>query len=94
MTPTQNAERRPRAFHDLREYLSIVKEMGHLKLIEGADAELEIGARRDCPVLLFDAIKNYPRGVRVMTNLLNNSERQKLIHGCPTEIGETEAARW
>jgi hypothetical protein len=44
MTPTQNAERRPRAFHDLREYLSIVKEMGHLKLIEGADAELEIGA--------------------------------------------------
>jgi len=101
MTPTQNAERRPRAFHDLREYLSVVKEMGHLKLIEGADAELEIGAltgmigaRRDCPVLLFDAIKNYPRGTRLMTNLLNNSERQKVIHGCPTEIGETEAARW
>jgi hypothetical protein len=44
MTSTRNAERRPRAFHDLREYLSVVKEMGHLKLIEGADAELEIGA--------------------------------------------------
>src|SRR5689334_5952133 len=80
---------------------SVVKEMGHLKLIEHADAELEIGAltgmigaRRDCPVLLFDSIKDYPRGMRLMTNLLNNSERQKVIHGCPAEIGEAEAARW
>ena len=68
------AERRPRRFNDLREYLSVVKEMGHLKMIEGADGELEIGAltgmigaRRDCPVLLFDAIQGYPRGMRLMT---------------------------
>src|SRR5262249_1178113 len=95
------AERRPRAFHDLREYLSVVKEMGHLKIIEGADPDLElgaltgmIGARRDCPVLVFDSIKGYPRGVRLMTNMLNNADRQKVIHGCPAEISETEAARW
>ena len=37
-------ERRPRPFHDLREYLAAVKEMGHLKIVEGADGELEIGA--------------------------------------------------
>ncbi|MBI2363484.1 MAG: UbiD family decarboxylase, partial [Deltaproteobacteria bacterium] len=95
------AERRPRPFNDLREYLSVVREMGHLKLVEGADGELEIGAltgmigaRRDCPVLLFDAIKGYPRGVRLLTNMLNNAERQKVIHGCPPEVGEAEAARW
>ena len=63
--------------------------MGHLKVVEGADGELEIGgltgmigARKDCPVLLFDSIIGYPRGVRSMTNMLNNAERQKLIHGC------------
>ena len=77
------AERRPQAFNDLREYLCVVKEMGHLKMIEGADGELEIGAltgmigaRRDCPVLVFDAITGYPRGMRLMTNMLNNAERQ------------------
>ena len=101
MTFTQSAPRQCRPFNDLREYLSVVKEMGHLKVIEGADGELEIGAltgmigaRHDCPVLLFDAIKGYPRGVRLMTNMLNNAERQKIIHGCPPELSETEAARW
>ena len=101
MAKPLEAERRPRPFEDLREYLAAVKEMGHLKVVEGADTELEIGtltgligARKDCPVLLFDAIKGYPRGIRVMTNMLNNAERQKIIHGCPPEIEETEAMRW
>jgi len=101
MASTVSTERRPRAFRDLREYLSVMKEMSHLKVIEGADVELEIGAltgmigaRRDCPVLVFDSIKGYPRGVRLMTNMLNNAERQKVIHGCPPEIGDAEAARW
>ena len=97
MASTASAQRKPRAFNDLREYLSVVKEMGHLTVIHGADGELEIGAltgmigaRRDCPVLLFDAIKGYPRGMRLMTNMLNNAERQKIIHGCPPEFSETD----
>ena len=101
MTTQIAAERRPRPFRDLREYLAAVKEMGQLKIVEGADGELEIGAltgiigaRKDCPVLLFDAIKGYSRGTRLMTNMLNNSARQKMIHGCPPEISEAEAARW
>ena len=101
MAATQSAPRRCRPFKDLREYLSAVKGIGHLKVVEGADGELEIGAltgmigaRKNCPVLLFDAIKGYPRGMRLMTNMLNNAERQKLIHGCPPEMSETEAMRW
>ena len=101
MTTPVATERRPRPFHDLREYLAAVKEMGQLKIVEGADGELEIGAltgiigaRKDCPVLLFDSIKGYSRGTRLMTNMLNNSARQKMIHGCPPEISEAEAARW
>jgi UbiD family decarboxylase len=101
MTSTQGAQRQSRPFSDLREYLAAVKELGQLKIVEGADGELEIGAltglvgvRKDCPVLLFDAIKGYPRGWRLMTNMLNNTARQKLIHGCPPELGESEAVRW
>ena len=101
MASLVTTQRQPRPFYDLREYLAAVKAMGHLKIVEGADGELEIGAltwmtggRKDCPVLLFDSIKGYPRGIRLMTNMLNNAERQKLIHGCPPEISEAEAARW
>src|SRR3972149_9366369 len=100
MATPVTAQRQPRPFNGLREYLAAVKELGQLKVVEGADGELEIGAltgiigaRRDCPVLLFDAIKGYPRGVRLLTNMLNNAERQKVIHGCPPEVGEAEAAR-
>src|SRR5215831_21066538 len=101
MTVPVTAERRPRPFKDLRECLAAVKEMGHLKIVEGADGELEIGAltgiigaRKNCPVLLFDAIKGYERGWRLMTNMLNNAERQKMIYGCPPELSESEAPRW
>src|SRR3974377_2001951 len=101
MATPVSAPRRPRPFQDLREYLSVVKEMGQLKVIEGADGELEIGAltgligaRKDCPVLLFDAIKGYARGWRLTTNVFNNAVRQKLIYGWPPEIGDSEAMRW
>ena len=43
MSFTQSTPRQCRPFHDLREYLSAVKAMGHLKVVEGADTELEIG---------------------------------------------------
>ena len=60
MVSTQGAPRHCRPFHDLREYLAAVKEMKQLKIVEGADGELEIGAltgiigaRKDCPVSAF-----------------------------------------
>ena len=43
MSFTQSTPRQCRPFHDLREYLATVKAMGHLKVVEGADTELEIG---------------------------------------------------
>ena len=101
MAVAEPGQRRCRPFVDLREYLTAVKEMGQLTVVEDADGELEIGAltgiigaRRNCPVLVFDGIKGYPRGWRLVTNLLNNAERQKLVHGCPPEIGEADAVRW
>ena len=98
---TPGARRECRPFTDLREFLSVVKEMGQLKVVEGADWDLEIGAltgmigaQRNCPVLLFDSIKGYSRGFRMMTNMLNNGARQRLIYGCPPEVKDSEAVQW
>lgn len=59
---------------DLREWIKKADAMGKLKIIEGADWDLEIGTAtalnltlEDCPALLCDAIKEYPKGYRVLT---------------------------
>jgi UbiD family decarboxylase len=62
-----------RAEGDLRELIRIADAMGELEVIEGADAHLEIGALYELslqheipPVLLFDHIKGYKPGYRVV----------------------------
>jgi len=59
---------------DLRDFLQKVDALGKLRRIEGADWDLEVGTatalnlrKRDCPVLLFDDIKGYPKGYRIVT---------------------------
>jgi UbiD family decarboxylase len=59
---------------DLRKWLAEVERLGELKVVEGADWNLELGAiselnvKKDAPpALLFDAIKGYPKGFRVLT---------------------------
>ncbi|HEY0536408.1 MAG TPA: UbiD family decarboxylase [Actinoplanes sp.] len=60
--------------YDLRAWLSRASDAGLLLRLDGADRDLEIGAasqlnyRRDAPqALLFDDIKGYPTGYRVLT---------------------------
>ena len=84
-------------FNDLRQYIDAVKELGELKLIEGADWDLEIGAitemqaKPNTPLLLFDKIKGYNAGYRVVTNLAASLKRVALILGLPREMGEGQA---
>src|SRR4029079_1721932 len=59
---------------DLRAWLAQVSELGELKEVHGADWNLELGAiselnvKKDAPpALLFDEIKGYPKGYRVLT---------------------------
>jgi UbiD family decarboxylase len=59
---------------DLRDFLKRAEAMDMLKRVEEADWDLEIGAATDlnlrkdhCPALLFDKIKGYPEGYRVVT---------------------------
>jgi UbiD family decarboxylase len=70
---------------DLRDFIEQVDRLGALRRIDGADPHLEIGAitelaagMPDCPALLFDNIKGYPRGFRVFTNATTNVQRAAL----------------
>ena len=57
------------AYKDVREWIQKVDEMGELKVVEGADWQLEIGAlsvlaskhRENSPALLFDVSKTIRR---------------------------------
>ena len=83
--------------NDLRDWLEEVDKMGELNRVDGADWDLEIGAisilsgeRRDRPALLFDNIKGYPSGYRVLTAPLASRKRIEFTLGLPSTRSEME----
>jgi len=72
------------AYKDVREWIQRVDEMGELKVIEGADWNLEIGAlavlaskqKENSPALLFDRIKDYPVGYRILVGFFVSNARR------------------
>jgi UbiD family decarboxylase len=69
-------------YSDLREWLEIAEGLGELRHVQGADPELEIGGitelnakRRTPPALLFDHIKGYQPGYRLLTGSLLTPSR-------------------
>src|SRR5665213_3119688 len=86
-------------FRDLRAYLSAAADLGAVKTVEGADWDLEIGcitelsAEKHGPILLFDEIKGYPRGFRVVTNFLASPQRFALAMGLPLDLPALEILR-
>ncbi|MDP2728354.1 MAG: UbiD family decarboxylase, partial [Dehalococcoidia bacterium] len=79
---------------DLRAWIEEVDRLGALERIDGADWDLEIGAltevmgreRKDRPSLLFDCIKGYPAGYRVLSGLIDTLPRLALTVGMPLDI--------
>ena len=73
-------------YNDLRDWLRQVEEMGELKHFDGADWDEEIGIIRflartkksDAPAVLFDNIKGYPKGYRVLTGAPSSKRRLTL----------------
>ena len=70
---------------DLRAFLDATKAAGELREISGAHWNLEIGALTELfaeqtptPALLFDDIPDYPKGRRVLSNVLFSPLRQAL----------------
>jgi UbiD family decarboxylase len=88
---------------DLRTWLAEVEKLGELKHVRGADWNLELGAiselnvKKDLPpALLFDEIKGYPKGFRVLTCSTSSPARLSSILRLPiekTHRGLVEALR-
>ena len=77
-------------FNDLREFIEQVEKLGESRVVEGADWDLEIGRITELalsdpksPLLVFDKIKGYPAGYRVVTNFLNSPKRISMAMGLP-----------
>lgn len=83
--------------NDLRQWLDKVEKLGELRFLDGADWDLEMGAvtalnaaRRNCPALLFDNIKGYPRGRRVLTGSTSSPKLVGLTLGVGTEYSDLD----
>src|SRR4030095_2505207 len=91
------------AFEDLRLFLDACQEIDELRVLQGADWDLEIGALAelnfeiDGPCLLFDNIKGYPPGYRVAVNIQDTRRRALLSVDLPIRSGARRAQlrdRW
>jgi UbiD family decarboxylase len=86
------------SYRDLREWLQRVDQMGELKVVNGANWNMEIAAitelarmeSADKPALLFDNIKDYQPGFRVLAGMNNTIRRLALSTSMPVE-GSIEA---
>src|SRR5258708_30589643 len=81
----------------LRSWLRQADELGEIRTIEGADWDLEIGGvadivneRGSSPVVLFDSVKGYPKGYRVLVNSLGSTKRLGLSLGMPQNLSSME----
>lgn len=88
------------AYKDMREFIEALEGIGELRCVNGADWDLEIGglaelmARPDnSRALLFDEIKGYPKGYRILCNSLNSVRRTALALGMPLETSGLELLR-
>ena len=83
---------------DLRDWIKQVDEMEELICLDNANWNLEIGCIEEVvsqksgkrPALLFDKIKDYPAGYRIITNLLGSLPRLCLTVGFPTDYKPVE----
>jgi UbiD family decarboxylase len=74
---------------DLRSWLTAVEAHGEIKTVDGADWNKEIGtvvelnAKARGPALLFDNIKDYPAGFRLLAGAMSSAKRLSLTLGMP-----------
>ncbi len=78
-------------FNDFREWIAQAEKINELQKVEGADPHLEIGTmvqvngRNEGPALLFDNVKGFKKGFRILTNSLANIRTVNLTFGLPID---------
>ena len=88
-------------FDDLRQFIEAAKKMSDWKEIRGADWDLQIGTLIEAaaelipqpPMLIFDDIKGYPSGYRILSLPYANYRRVALALGLPYEKSKLELVR-
>lgn len=87
-------------FNDIRDWIKESEKLGELKRVEHADWDLEIGVivdlyqeRMGLPALLFDKIKGYPPGYRILANSLTSIRRIALTLGLSPDSDAIEIVR-
>jgi 4-hydroxy-3-polyprenylbenzoate decarboxylase len=85
-------------YSDLREFIALAEDLDSVRRIDNADPHNEIGAitelaagMPECPALLFDAIKGYPKGFRIFTNATTNVPRAALALGLDPTLRPLQA---
>ena len=85
---------------DLRDWLAAVESLGELQVVKGADWNLEVGCiseinyqRRPNPAQLFDEIKGYPKGFRILTASMGSTRRMAMTFRLSTELDEQGLVR-
>ena len=81
---------------DLRDWIEEVRAAGELKLINGAEPTEEIGGIVDIymrkmgnPAVMFDEVPGFPKGHRVIANILTSIPRVNVALGLPPHSTET-----
>ena len=82
---------------DLREWLLAADALGELQAVPEADWNLEIGGisqinyrRRPNKAQLFDEIKGYPKGYRILTASMGSTRRMAMTFRLAENLGERE----
>src|SRR6202050_2390304 len=85
----------------LRHWISGMESAGQLKIIKGAEPKEEIGGFVDIyqrkmgqPALLFDDVPGFPKGYRVIANILTAVPRINVALGLPPQASEIELIKW
>src|SRR2546423_15543129 len=73
---------------DLRDWIAGVERAGELKVIKGAEPKEEIGGIVDIymrkmgnPAVMFDEVPGFPKGHRVLANILTSVPRINIALG-------------
>jgi UbiD family decarboxylase len=89
------------ANEDLRVWIDRMEAAGELQRVDGAERMEEIGGIVDIvqrkmgrPALLFDDIPGYPKGYRVLANILTSVKRIALTLGLPETANEIDLVKY
>ena len=88
-------------YDGLRSFIADCEALGEIRTITGADWDLEIGALTETtseqipepPALMFDRIKGYPEGYRVLSLPTASRVRTALALRLPTDLPRLELVR-